>query len=153
MQTLLIGDLLWSCVCPYQWVVIYLIISITGSNVTTISSDSMMRVISTLSNITVNLPVEVFNSYNSSNAENSTGLVFVVYPLSSLFPLDEGRRVSNLLVGTPVVGVAVANLSVSKLNMPVLITLPILLDTEVRYVTVCFQWSSIFMQYVWNSRY
>jgi len=72
------------------------------------------------------LPAEVFES-----TEPMTGLAFSVYPESSLFPLDSVLSRSNFVVGTPVVGATVADRVVQNLTEPVIITLPIIVNTEV----------------------
>lgn len=74
------------------------------------------------------LPSEVFKQ------TESTGLAFSVYPNSSLFPLDEYLDSVGLIVGTPVVGAIVANTFISNLTLPVTITLPIIVNTEVNTI-------------------
>ena len=98
-----------------------------GSNSTSSPLTPEPKLLSILSNITVNLPGEVFKS----NTQNLTGLVFTVYSNSSLFPLDDTLKRNHLIVGTPIVGATVANESISNLSQRVVVTLPILVDFEV----------------------
>ena len=67
---------------------------------------------------------------SESDSNSTLGLAFTVYPTSSLFPLDDYLKSMNFVVGTPAVGALVANATITNLSNPVVITLPIIVDTE-----------------------
>ena len=67
-----------------------------------------------------------------------------MYPNSALFPLDENLQNSSVVVGTPVLGVIVSGAAeVINLQEPVVITLPITVDSNEVYTRIQFLQSII----------
>ena len=75
------------------------------------------------SNVSVELPPEVFEGIDESKAE--AGIIFTFYKTSTLFPAAEGSENEGFVVGTPVVGVSIADTNITNLSSPVIITLPL----------------------------
>ena len=104
----------------------------SGNNERNSSDDQSGNVNSLLllaSNISVQLPTEVFTNVT----EDSAGLLYSLYLTSSLFPIaldSQNETFTNVTVATPVVGAAVSGRNISNLASPVVITLPIT-STEV----------------------
>ena len=94
-----------------------------------VSSGSDNSLLLLASNISVQLPAEVFTNVT----EDSAGLLYSLYLTSSLFPIaldSRNETFTNVTVATPVVGAAVSGRNISNLASPVVITLPIT-STEV----------------------
>ena len=71
----------------------------------------------------ISLPSSLFAKLELVNT-TKVGMGFTFYETATLFPLPEGSP-SNLTVGSPVIGALVAGQSVSDLQDPIMIFLPL----------------------------
>ena len=89
--------------------------AVDGGNTTSVNRENPLPAAN------VQLPPETFENIS----DPSVGLVFTVYQVGSLFPVESAMRDEGFIVGSLVLGVSVAEMSVANLSQPVVVTLQI----------------------------
>ena len=81
--------------------------------------------------ISIVLPRAIFENINAS----TLGLLFTYYRLPSFFPVQRRSNNDQIFVASPVVGASLAGIEkVSSLSQPVVLTLPVMVVSDIKYI-------------------